>query len=209
MKIIAIPFLVAFLLICIIPQSHAGWLIYHKPEFKGKVIDAETKDPIEGAVVVVVYKKENFGFPAGGYTTVVNVKETLTDKTGEFNFPSYTTLIQPLSAEEYASFIIYKPGYGNYPNSPATPRGINAPSKEIFFSSGIGGTGELEGLVNGKNVMIKVTFGVVELPPLKTWEERKKADMLTPTDDESQWPLLHKMIKDEDEWLWNHVNWRR
>ena len=37
--------------------SFAIWPIYHKPEFKGKVIDAETKEPIEGAVVVVVYNK--------------------------------------------------------------------------------------------------------------------------------------------------------
>lgn len=93
-------------------SSEAGWLIYHKPEFKGKVIDAETKEPIEGAVVVVVYNKHTLiSGPGGGYTSVIKVKETLTDKNGEFYFSPYTTLIQPNSVEDTAEFIIYKPGY--------------------------------------------------------------------------------------------------
>src|SRR3989338_7708901 len=92
-------------------RSFAGWLIYHKPEFKGKVIDAETKEPIEGAVVVVVYNKHTLiSGPGGGHSSVIKVKETLTDKKGEFYFPSYTTLIQPNSIEDNAEFIIYKPG---------------------------------------------------------------------------------------------------
>lgn len=41
-------------------NSYASWLIYHKPEFKGMVIDAETKEPIEGAVVVAVYYKVTY-----------------------------------------------------------------------------------------------------------------------------------------------------
>ena len=34
--------------------------LYSKPEFRGRVIDAETKQPIEGAVVVVLYEKWQF-----------------------------------------------------------------------------------------------------------------------------------------------------
>lgn len=198
MKIIMISITLILILACSITQSHAGWLIYHKPEFKGKVIDAETKAPIEGAVVVVVYKKENFAFPSGGVTKVINVKETLTDKNGEFDFQSYTTLIQPLSGESHADFIIYKPGYGSYPNLQLTPKGIDAPSEEIFFSSGIGGTGELEGLVDRKNAMIKVTFGIVELPKLKTREERLNA-IRFPTGDAKpkDMPLLYKAYNEE------------
>ena len=55
-KYISIIFFVFFAAI-LSPTSSQAWLIYHKPAFKGKVIDAETKKPIEGAVVVVVYKK--------------------------------------------------------------------------------------------------------------------------------------------------------
>lgn len=94
--------------------SHAGWLIYHKPEFKGKVIDSDTKEPIEGAVVVAIYKKDTLiSGPGGGYTSIIKIKEALTDENGEFYIPSYTTIIQPLSKEEGVSFIIFKPGYGN------------------------------------------------------------------------------------------------
>ena len=39
-------------------SSEASLLVYHKPEFKGRVLDAETKEPIEGAVVVVNYAKQ-------------------------------------------------------------------------------------------------------------------------------------------------------
>ncbi len=40
--------------ISIAAPSHAFiWMIYHKPAFKGKVIDAEAKESIEGAVLVI------------------------------------------------------------------------------------------------------------------------------------------------------------
>ena len=37
--------------------SAYSWLYYSKPEFRGRVIDTETKQPVEGAVVVVLYEK--------------------------------------------------------------------------------------------------------------------------------------------------------
>ena len=102
--------IIVTLSLCI--PAHASWLIYHKPEFKGKVIDAETKEPIKGAVVVVIYNKHTLiSGPGGGYTSVIKVKEALTDKNGEYYFPRYTTVIQPNSIEDSAEFIIYKPGY--------------------------------------------------------------------------------------------------
>ena len=79
--------------------SAYSWPLYSKPEFRGRVIDAETKQPIEGAVVVVLYKKWEFGGPGGGNTLPFDAKETLTDKNGEFYFPSYRTVIGPLSRE--------------------------------------------------------------------------------------------------------------
>ncbi|MBI5674214.1 MAG: hypothetical protein HZC48_00100 [Nitrospirae bacterium] len=204
MKNALIIFLLTIIFILNASISYAGWLVYHKPEFKGKVIDAETKEPIEGAVVVVVYKKHSLiSGPGGGYTSVINVKEALTDKKGEFYFPSYSTVIQPNSIEDYAEFIIYKPGYGSYPNYQMTPLGLNAPSEEIFFSKGIGSTGELEGLVQRKIEMIKVTFGLVELPKLKTREERLKARMIGVTGYTSkELPLLYRAIGEKDNFLY-------
>jgi hypothetical protein len=176
-----------------------GWLIYHKPEFKGKVIDAETKEPIAGAVAVVVYKKENFGGPGGGYTTVVKVKETLTDKNGEFDFPSYTALIQPLSAESYAEFIIYNPGYDTFPGMRTMLSGLGRDGIETFFSKKLGSEGELEVMVKGGNFKkTKVKFGIAELSKLKTREDIEKRMLGFPTDfGPKELPLLYKAYEEE------------
>lgn len=192
-----------FTFVFYISVSYAGWLIYHKPEFKGKVIDAETKEPIEGAVVVVVYYKHSLiSGPGGGYTSVVKIKEALTDKNGEFYFPSYTTLIQPNSIEDDARFIIYKPGYGNFPDQEITPSGLTPGDEQIFFSKETGSEGELPMWVKGEKgpdlKLSKVILGIVELPKLKTKEERLKAVPGRPTDyGSNEMPLLYKAINEE------------
>ena len=179
-------------------ESDAGWLIYHKPEFKGQVIDAETKESIEGAIVVVIYRKENFGYPGGGYTTTVKVKETLTDKKGEFIFPSYTTLIQPLSVESYAEFVIYKPEYKSIGIKPLAALPTDA--QEIIFSEGpIGRQGEIR---EGDPVKTYVvTVGIAELARARTNDERRKArmnaDIFDLTITEKKLPLLYEIVNDE------------
>ncbi|MBI4680040.1 MAG: hypothetical protein HY753_02210 [Nitrospirae bacterium] len=185
--------------------SYAGWLMYHKPEFKGKVIDAETKEPIEGAVVVVVYKKHSLiSGPGGGYSSVIKVKENLTDKNGEFYFASYSTVIQPNSVEDYAEFIIYKPGYGSYPNYHMTPHGLNAVNKELFFSKEMGSAGELEMWVKEEKgpqlKMLKIIFGIVELPKLKTREERLRSIPSLPSELEflEEQKRLIQLINEEE-----------
>jgi len=177
MKYVLITLILALILILSNTQSYASWLIYHKPEFKGRVLDAETKEPIEGAVVVVIYQKSSYNIvDYKSNISVLEVKEALTDKGGTFNIPSYTTLIQPMSTGVNASFIIYKPGYGNYPGSPVTPRGIFTDGVETFFSKEIGSTGELEIWVNDEKglqfKMSKFIFGIVELPKFKSKEDR-------------------------------------
>ncbi len=143
--------------------AFGGWLIYHKPALEGKVIDADTKEPIEGAVVVVIYYKAPLlTGPAGGSSSIVKIKETLTDKKGEFRFPSYTTVIQPFAIESELDFIIYKAGYGSYPG---IRTGLSAlVSLEEFFSRELGTTGER--WVRGR--LKSFEYGVVELPKIKT-----------------------------------------
>jgi|SRR3990172_743478 len=51
--------------------------------FKGRVIDADTKQPIEGAVVVASWSGDR-GTPTGGTSRLEDVKEVLTDKNGEW-----------------------------------------------------------------------------------------------------------------------------
>lgn len=187
----------------------ASWLIYHKPEFKGKVIDAETKEPIEGAVVVAMYYKSPIiSGPGGGSASIIHIKETLTDEKGEFYIPSYTTIIQPNSVEEFAAFIIYKPGYVNYPSRfpaygsfpdyRASPlKYMSSPAVENFFlKDSFGKQGEIV-LSFAPPEKGYGTHGVVELPRLKTREERLRATPSPPSDFKKDCPLLYKAINEE------------
>ena len=184
--------LIIFLIVALSATCMASWLIYHKPSFKGKVIDAESKEPIEGAVVVVVYTKHVYG-PAGGFGSVVKVREALTDKKGEFHFPSYTTAIHPFSREDFADFIVYKPGYGSFPKSQVSPPTFV--DWEKFFSEDYGTTKD----VQKRSKSATVTFGVVELPRLKTRKERLRAIPAAPTDFRSkELPLLFKAMNEEN-----------
>ena len=108
MKQIAIALM--FLLFVSITPCSASWLLFHKPEFKGKIVDIESKEPIEGAVVVAIYRKQVIGV-GDSVTMDFDAREAVTDKDGSFRIPSYTTLIQPLSWSIPTQFIIFKPGY--------------------------------------------------------------------------------------------------
>ena len=192
----AFLFMLVFLSFIATPSHAFWWMGYHKPAFQGKVIDAETKEPIDGAVVVVIYKKYPIiSGPGGGSQSIMDIKETLTNAKGEFNFPSYTTLIQPFSIEGSATFIIFKPGYGSFPNGRIyPPMRLSLPALEDFFSGKVGTQGE----VAWEYEREKVTFGVVELPPLKTREERLKAITYPAGDVSSRdLPLLYKAINEE------------
>ena len=91
-------------------NAGSGWLVFHERSFKGEVIDTETKEPIEGAVVVAQYHVNMLG-PTGSHSTLIDVQEALTDKKGEFFLPSMTKVINPISTGDDTSFLIWKPGY--------------------------------------------------------------------------------------------------
>jgi hypothetical protein len=38
---------------------NASWIVFHKPEFKGKIVDIDTNESIEGAVVVAAGRAAN------------------------------------------------------------------------------------------------------------------------------------------------------
>ncbi len=186
--------------------AHA-WLIYHKPAFRGRVVDAETKAPIEGAVVVAVYNVRVCGplfLPECG-PVAGDVQEVLTDRNGAFDVPSHT-FFHPwpfaLGAEN-TDFIVFKPGYGSFPNwRVQPPKGMQTDFEE-YFSRDLGAEKEVWfrelGKVGAELQRIKVTFGLVELPRLKTREERIKASMVGVTGYRSKdLPLLYRTINEEE-----------
>jgi hypothetical protein len=146
-----------------IAGAGSGWLIYHERSFKGSVIDAETKEPIEGAVVVAQYHSNVLG-PTGSHTTLIDVQEALTKSKGEFFIPPKTRIIYPLSVGDDTSFLIWKPGY--------KPEEI---WDGIFFTREPGTIGNRP-IHTEKGLELKpVRLGIVELTKLMTKEERRGA----------------------------------
>ena len=181
------------LLLCPVSLASAGWLIYSKPAFHGRVVDLKTKEPIEGAVVVALYKRDPIvSGPAGGGPWVIHAKETLTDEKGEFHIPRYLTIIQPFAKEGQTSFVIYKAGYSSYPSWAGNPPPFVR--SDLFFSKELGAKGEVH-LDSG---VVPFTYGIVELLPLATKEERLRAIPSThPAPGTKELPLLLKAINEE------------
>ena len=120
---------------------------YYLAPFEGKVIDADTKSPVEGAAVLAVYYKEVPSI-AGSNSYAIDAQETLTDKNGEFKIPEYKKWFGSNNGEPEGDLLIFKPGYGKFPGS----EGVN---------------------IVGAVRATPEKYIVYELPKLKTKEERK------------------------------------
>jgi hypothetical protein len=190
-RIIIITISVIFLLNC--ASVFAGPL-YSKPEFRGRIINAETKEPIEGAVAVVLYDKwPIISGPGGPNSYIFHAKETLTDSKGDFYIPSFSSLTLS-SLDAGIRFIFYKPGYmADY-----GPTNIKPILMESYFSAGkVGEELEIEGgtFEQGSYVKWKGQLGILELKKAKTREEKWKAPMVfTSSLRANDLPLLYKAI---------------
>ncbi len=161
------PVVIALSLIIILVFSYI-YFTYHYV-FHGKVIDADTKKPIEGAAVVASWVKAG-ATPAGPTTELEDVKETLTDKDGRWIIKgprgrdpeNITVIIHMLTFTYYTrtpTFIVFKPGY-----CPWTVEafGINACREKLK--------------PRGSDGFIRLVRGVtVELPNLTNRADRLRA----------------------------------
>jgi hypothetical protein len=121
--------------------------------YKGKVVDKETNEPIEGAVVFIKFSTDFQLSPGGPVSHFVDAVEVMTDQNGEFEIPRQRINTFRIFHvwDKYAPVIIFKPGYGAYPRHSGT---------EPHF-----------GMAGGIPVNEYVT---IKLPKLKTREERAK-----------------------------------
>lgn len=157
--------------------------------WRGKIIDIETKEPLEGAVVVAVWERV-YRTPTGDSSYFYEAKEILTDKEGKFEIPSYTpiNLLPIISYMSGPEFTIFKPGYG---------------SLQMELGKYLSGKKEIKPY-SGKlsEYMIKVSHGVIELQKLKTREERVRNIPGGPTDiGPKKLPLFYKLINEERKYL--------
>ncbi|MCF8111822.1 MAG: carboxypeptidase-like regulatory domain-containing protein [Desulfobacteraceae bacterium] len=108
-------FFIAFfsLLSVIILSAFLGFISFYEPPRHGRVIDADTKEPIEGVVVMgywdINYLPDIFiGAPSYYY----DARETVTDEEGYFTLPGLGPWLYPGYLQgPYTS--VYKKGYKN------------------------------------------------------------------------------------------------
>ena len=89
--------------------------------YRGQVVDAETKQPLEGAVVVAVWSQKKI-YPGHSSTVHYATREAVTDKDGRF-------VIDAKALEENAPrrtlhpyFVVFYPGYAAYGSFPFVDR---------------------------------------------------------------------------------------
>jgi len=100
----------------------ASSVCYAAGPWKGRVIDSETKQPIEGAAVVAVWEKEWAGLGAGASTDFLDAVETTTDNNGDFEIPAHSFVSIPYFRKVKGPFFtIFKPSYGSFPNFQTSP----------------------------------------------------------------------------------------
>jgi len=193
MRCVFIMVTLVIVFILTVASSYAGWIIYHETELNGKILDIDTKQPIEGAVIVVEYNKATIGLGAGSITSIINFRETLTDKDGDFHIPSYSTFIQPFSWQIPSTVIIFKPSYASIQLGTRYFIGkqIQEQERSLPWSKVL-------------KYFLRST-GIVELPRLKTREDIVKRTLEFPT---GFWlkklPLLYKAYDEEKNILRNH-----
>ena len=150
-----------------------GCAIHRESAIQGRVIDAETKEPIEGAVAVVVYYKQSIVPTIGGPPSDPHkARETLTDERGEFRLPALFTPLLFAIGDGYGC-IFYKPGYSARSYS---ERGRNRPEEDR---------------------------SVVEMQRARTWEERRKTRPSSGGLDDMNLPIFFEMLEEEYRYLYN------
>ena len=122
--------------------------------YKGKVVDAETNEPVEGAVVLLKFHTIFQLSPGGAVYKYADALEVMTDTNGEFSIPAYTVEAFRLfhKWDPYEDVTIFKPGYGVFPEHP----------ESVSDSS------------RGRRLLAENKYITVKFPKLKTLEEHKQ-----------------------------------
>jgi len=94
--------------------------------YHGRVVDQETREPIEGVVVLGTWSVYHFD-PGGGSHTYYDAREAVTDKNGEFTILGEGLRI--LSSLEPMNFMIFKASY-QYREYQWSTLKIDIPAKE-------------------------------------------------------------------------------
>lgn len=74
-------------------------LTYSAKEIQGQIVDADTNQPIEGAIVVAQWVLFEGGIGHGGHKGRLHIHETVTDKNGRYFIPAWGPKTHPPMTE--------------------------------------------------------------------------------------------------------------
>lgn len=149
--------------------------------WKGRIIDIETKEPLEGVVVLAVWDRA-YRTLAGDNTYFYEAKEVLTDKEGRFEIPSYRpiNLLPIISYIKGPEFTVFKPGYLSLSGRYLDENVIDNPAE-----------------FKRNEKIYKLAPGVIELPKLKTRDERLGIISLPTSIPDDKMPKLIELMNKE------------
>ena len=142
------------LLIClfVIVTLASCAITYKYGPYIGKVVDAQTEEPIEGAAVHIRFVT-NRPNPGGGTSSYAGAVECLTDKNGEFNLSYRAVTFRVLSLwDKQPRINVFKPGYGVFPGYKGTS--ITPKPEWCCIEEGV--------------------YGIIRLPKLNSKKERRR-----------------------------------
>lgn len=180
-------------------QAASGWIVYGDGSYHGKVIDTETKEPIEGAVIVATYHVSCYRIVQQN-SKEVGVQETLTQADGTFRIPSFWTITTPECWASYTDFVVFKPGYGTFPYSGPLGEGQTQDPSSLYSRTNIysSDSRKLQHIQNltRKNIQdIFKTGSIVELPRLETIQELRQNFPSEPVSSERLRTKIKKFFK--------------
>ncbi|MDP3298314.1 MAG: carboxypeptidase-like regulatory domain-containing protein [Thermodesulfovibrionia bacterium] len=154
--------------------------------YRGKVVELETGNPIEGAVVAARWMIEPFVHSE----KICDTKETITDKNGEFELPEGSCTSHPFAKMYKPYVVVFKPGYLAY-----LPIGSSPEEKRAHMPS-----------FTGNEFQDKKQYYIIKLGKPKTREERELTldearSLLYITDDEKVFEklsILFRLVKEEE-----------
>src|SRR5512135_3474132 len=106
---------VLMLMVLVLMMTSGCGAYYAQGPWKGRVLDAETKVPIEGAAVVIYWDEHYFAVFESN-SSFLFAKEFLTDKDGRFEIHSQSMPSKHSTGQlDGPHWYIYKNGYDFYP----------------------------------------------------------------------------------------------
>lgn len=130
--------------------------------WKAQVVDADTGEPLEGVVVLMYWIKYTGSFAGWAGGEFYDAEEVVTGQDGRFVVPSRWVFTLNPFKKVFREMVIFKPGYGQWEF-----RDAKEWEKLPYWKESKARREEAWKQFEGEGV-------VMELPPLKTREERLK-----------------------------------